>query len=244
MIKILSLETIMLRTKNDKINSLTKLNLWGNDLEDVSCILNVPNLEVISLAVNKINTLKPFSRLLNLKELYLRQNKISNLSEINFLKNCKRLTVLSLSENPLCDCSNYRKKIIQMLPQILKLDDKVISIEERNSAENGDYCSDEDDKNYDDKEEEENLQEEKSSVKKLTYDKKASNIGSSGLSGNINDNNNNNNSNNNLVKVNNKGGFCALNKRGSQILASKGKFIINLNFKITKMKIYNNNYYQ
>ena len=221
MIKILTLETIMLRTKNDKINSLTKLNLWGNDLEDVSCIINVPNLEVISLAVNKINTLKPFSRLNSLKELYLRQNRISNLSEINFLKNCKRLTILSLSQNPVCESNNYRKKVIQMLPQILKLDDKAISIEERNSAENGDDYSDED--NYDDKEEEENLQEE--IIKKPIYDKRTSNI-QSGLSGNVNDYSNNNNSNNSLAKVNNvnnKGGFSGLNKKGSQILASKGK---------------------
>lgn len=140
----LTIETIMLRSKSDKINCIKNLNLWGNDLDDVSCLVNVPNLEVVSLTVNKIRSLKPFSKLNNLKDLYLRGNQISSFSEVNYLVNCKLLKTLSLNENPIADLPNYRKKIIQLLPQLLKLDEKVITIEEKNAAVDEDDATDQD----------------------------------------------------------------------------------------------------
>lgn len=133
--KNLTLETIIIRTKTDKINCIKSLNLWGNDLEDVSCLVNVPNLEVVSLSVNKIKTLKPFSKLAKLRDLYLRNNKISTFSEINYLKNNANLRVLTLNENPISDLPNYRKKVIQLLPQLVKFDEKVITIEEKTMTE-------------------------------------------------------------------------------------------------------------
>jgi Leucine-rich repeat (LRR) protein len=152
--KALTLETIMLRTKSDKINCIKNLNLWGNDLEDVSCLVNVPNLEVVSLSVNKIRSLKPFAKLSNLKDLYLRSNQISSFSEINYLTSCKLLRTLTLNENPIADIPNYRKKIIQLLPQLIKLDEKVITIEEKTAATDDNDLTDQDEM------EEETIQEE------------------------------------------------------------------------------------
>ena len=206
--KVLTLETVMLRMKNDKLHTLLKLNLWGNDLEDVSCLVNIPNLEVVSLAVNKIKTLKAFARLSNLKELYLRGNKISSFAEINFLKNCKQLRTLSLNENPISALSNYRKKMIQMLPCLLKLDDKVISEEERVQAEQGEDEEDlevsddanenimEDEKSLDDRQE-----QEKPANKKVMQEENKSKDGSKGGGKN----------------------FANLNKRLSNLQTSKGK---------------------
>lgn len=59
--KALTLELVFNKTKSDNLNNIKNLNLWGNDLEDLRLVEKMPNLEVISLSVNKINSLKDFS---------------------------------------------------------------------------------------------------------------------------------------------------------------------------------------
>lgn len=136
MSKKLTHEFIAMRTKCDRLESIKNLNLWGNDLEDISVIRNMYNLEVVSLSVNKIRTLRDFSGLRILKELYLRKNLISDISEIRYLANLGNLRVLWLSENPVADVKDYRSTVIRLLPQITKLDDHVISAEERANINN------------------------------------------------------------------------------------------------------------
>ena len=46
----------------------------------VSVVENMPNVETISLSLNKISTPKPFSRSFNLKSLFLRQNNTADLN--------------------------------------------------------------------------------------------------------------------------------------------------------------------
>jgi len=135
--KTLTIETIMNRTKCDKLTAIKNLNLWGNDLEDITCISQVPNLEVISFTVNKIKSLKSFGNLTYLRELYMRNNKISNFDEIKHLKSCLSLKTLSLNENPISEMPNYREMVINYLPQLIKLDDKIISNEEKSSFHKG-----------------------------------------------------------------------------------------------------------
>lgn len=60
--KALTLELVFNKTKSDNLNNIKNLNLWGNDLEDLQLIEKMPNLEVISLSVNKINSLKDFAK--------------------------------------------------------------------------------------------------------------------------------------------------------------------------------------
>ena len=43
------------------------------------------NIEIVSMSVNKINTLLPFAGLNKLKSLYLRNNNISDIEEIGCL---------------------------------------------------------------------------------------------------------------------------------------------------------------
>jgi hypothetical protein len=97
----------------------------------------MPSLEIISLSVNKIRSLKPFAGLPNLRELYLRNNMISDLNEIKNLMDCENLQILWLKENPIADNPNYRNIIISALPQLVKLDDILITEEERLNAEKG-----------------------------------------------------------------------------------------------------------
>ena len=135
MSKKLSRELIAQKVKSDRIESIRNLNLWGSNIEDISIIEEMPSLEIVSLSVNKIRTLRPFANLENLRELYLRRNLITNLNEIKYLTNCQNLNVLWLSENPICDNPNYRAVVICILPQLQKLDDIAITDEERDKAE-------------------------------------------------------------------------------------------------------------
>ena len=135
MSKKLSRELIAQKVKSDRIESIRNLNLWGSNIEDISIIREMPSLEIVSLSVNKIRTLSPFANLQNLRELYLRRNLIANLNEIKYLTNCENLSVLWLSENPICDNPNYRAVIICILPQLQKLDNIPITDEEREKAE-------------------------------------------------------------------------------------------------------------
>lgn len=135
MSKRLTPELIAMRTKCDKLSAIKNLNLWGNDLGDITVIKDMPNLEVVSLSVNKIKTLKEFGCLKLLRELYLRKNLVSSMDEVAFLSKCPNLTTLWLNENPVADTQNYRLKVIRLIPQLNKLDDKVVTDEERELAE-------------------------------------------------------------------------------------------------------------
>ena len=163
MSKKLSRELIAQKVKSDRIESIRNLNLWGSNIEDISIIEEMPSLEIVSLSVNKIRTLRPFSNLTNLRELYLRRNLITNLNEIKYLTDCQNLNVLWLSENPICDNPNYRAVVICVLPQLQKLDDIAITDEEREKAEkrlSGNFEED-----NDDEEEDQNIQEEENNKK-------------------------------------------------------------------------------
>ena len=141
MSKKLTRELIVQKIRSDRLGSIKKLNLWGTNLDDVSLIQEMPSLEIISLSVNKIRSLKPFSGLPNLRELYLRNNMISDLNEIKNLMNCENLQVLWLKENPISENPNYRNIIISALPQLVTLDDIIITEEERLNAEKGIFNS-------------------------------------------------------------------------------------------------------
>ena len=167
MSKKLSRELIAQKVKSDRIESIRNLNLWGSNIEDISIIEEMPSLEIVSLSVNKIRTLRPFSNLTNLRELYLRRNLITNLNEIKYLTDCQNLNVLWLSENPICDNPNYRAVVICVLPQLQKLDDIAITEEEREKAEkklSGNF-----DEENDDEEEDQNIQEEENNKKNFEH---------------------------------------------------------------------------
>ena len=131
MSKPLTADLILQRTKAGNLESVKNLNLWGNDIDDVRILKEMPNLEVLSLSVNKIATLKPFQYCKKLSELYLRKNDISDLNEIKYIQNLPLLKVLWLWDNPCAEVANYRELVISALPNLVKLDNQVIAPEER-----------------------------------------------------------------------------------------------------------------
>ena len=86
------------------------------------------SLEVLSLAVNRINTLKDVQYCFNLRELYLRKNNLASLAEVpRYLGGLSNLSKLSLGENPLAENPKYRQFVIKALPQLEKLDNEDIT---------------------------------------------------------------------------------------------------------------------
>ena len=130
--KPLTKELIATKCKTDKLNQVKNLNLFGNQLQDVSILSEMPNLEIASLSLNNITSLREFSKCSKLTELYLRKNQISDLNEIRYLSDLPNLRVLWLSNNPCAENnSDYRKIVISILPNLQKLDNVEISQEER-----------------------------------------------------------------------------------------------------------------
>lgn len=94
----------------------------------------MPNLEVLSLSINKIASLKDFKNCKKLSELYMRKNEISDLSEIYYLKDMANLKILWLNENPCARDVHYRKKVLSVLQNLEKLDDQDVTDEEKQMA--------------------------------------------------------------------------------------------------------------
>lgn len=133
MSKRLSQDIVLQRTKAGTLDNVKNLNLWGNDIDDVGILEEMPNLEIVSLSVNKISTLKSFASCPKLREIYLRKNLIEDLAEVQYLVSLQQLTVLWLWDNPCADNPNYRAQVISMLPNLVKLDNQPVSAEERMS---------------------------------------------------------------------------------------------------------------
>ena len=115
--KQMTVELIHMKTKTNRIETIKSLNLWGNDLDDISILSQMQALEVLSLAVNKIFTLRDVQYCYNLKELYMRKNNLMSLAEVpRYLSGLHNLRKLSLSENPLAEFPKYRQFVIKALP--------------------------------------------------------------------------------------------------------------------------------
>ena len=129
--KALNPDLILARTKSDSIESIKNLNLWNNDIEDLRLLRKMPNVEVLSLSVNRISSLKEFENCKKLQELYLRKNNINEISETKYLMGLTNLKVLWLWDNPISLLPYYRDYIIKSLPNLVKLDNNTISEEDR-----------------------------------------------------------------------------------------------------------------
>jgi len=82
---VLTKEYILNKCKTDNLTKIKKLDIWSSELEEVSLIKEMPNLEICSLSLNKVSSLQDFKSSTNLVELYLRKNKVADLNEILYL---------------------------------------------------------------------------------------------------------------------------------------------------------------
>ncbi|XP_075589797.1 LOW QUALITY PROTEIN: uncharacterized protein LOC124495798 [Dermatophagoides farinae] len=135
MSSVLTENVVLVRTRSHDLNSVKKLNCWGCTLEDVSIVNRMPNVEVISLSINRIDTLKYFASCTLLQELYLRKNEIEDINEILHLSQLQFLKKLSLEDNPCTNVDNYRLTILKALPNLEFLDNVKVTAEELYQAE-------------------------------------------------------------------------------------------------------------
>lgn len=134
----LNYDLISVKTKGKPIELIKKLNCWASNLNDISLLKELNHLEVLTLSVNQISSLKDIQYCTDLKELYIRDNKISDLDEIFYLKQLKSLKILWLADN---ECSKdhlydsaYRLTVIRNLPGLQKLDNSNVTQDEKESA--------------------------------------------------------------------------------------------------------------
>ncbi len=74
-----------------------------------------------------------------IQELYLRKNCINDLKEIRYLTKLPTLKVLWLHDNPCAMVDNYREIVIHHLPNLVKLDNNIITAEEKNEAQKSQF---------------------------------------------------------------------------------------------------------
>lgn len=127
-------EMVVARTRMSDFSTVKKLNCWGSELTDVSILRKMKNVEVLSLSVNNINNLADFQYCLSLQDLFVRKNNIKDLNEICYLQGLPNLRNLWLGENPCAEKEGYRLTVLRALPNLQKLDDKVVSPEEVQTA--------------------------------------------------------------------------------------------------------------
>jgi len=124
-------ELVLERCKTDSLQKIKKLDVFSGDIDEASLIKELPHLEICSLSLNQIATLKFFANSQSLMELFLRKNQIADLFEVRHLQNCPKLKVLWLQDNPISQHPLYRQFIVKNLPSLVKLDNSPVSQEER-----------------------------------------------------------------------------------------------------------------
>lgn len=134
--KTLTEAVLLQATQHATIADVTKVNLFGQKLSDVSILARCPKLRVVSLSVNALQSVAVFAKCARLQELYLRKNKLANILEVAQLKACPELKILWLRDNPLAEEPLYRQFVIRMLPNLQQLDNTTVTAAERLEAIN------------------------------------------------------------------------------------------------------------
>ncbi len=95
------------------------------------------NLTVLNIASNNLDSLSEIGSLTNLQNLIASNNLLDDMKEIGMLLSCwPRLTKLDLSGNLICLKNKYRERLIVMAPKLLVMDGKEIQATSRQFLQN------------------------------------------------------------------------------------------------------------
>ena len=122
--------------KIDSINHmefLTFLDVSLNKLRncDKASIGILPSLQVFLCDNNYLKNINGFEKLFSVQSISFENNKIPDYNSLEKLSHLENLKDLSIVNNPITKSINYRNTIIRMFPNLLKLDGKEITNEER-----------------------------------------------------------------------------------------------------------------
>lgn len=124
----------MSRNRGMDICNVKKLNCWGNQINDISVVRRMPNLEVLALSRNSVSTLVDLQFCPNLTELYLRDNSIADLNELVYLQQLPRLRSLWLADNPCAKRPDYRLAVLRALPRLQRFENEEVDAQEQQRA--------------------------------------------------------------------------------------------------------------
>eukprot|EP01147_Barroeca_monosierra_P002615 gene2615-5517_t len=131
----LSRDVVLAKTRSTSLDTVRLLNCWGCRISEASLLEHMPNVEVITLSMNRLSSLRYFEHCKNLRELYLRKNQIKDMKELGYLTSLENLSVLWMSGNPIAHLENYRVNVIKNIPTLKKLDNIDITDSEREVAQ-------------------------------------------------------------------------------------------------------------
>ncbi|KAG5466913.1 hypothetical protein LSCM1_01090 [Leishmania martiniquensis] len=131
---VLTLNLVLQKSKTDDIRRVQKLNVCASQIQDIGVLRQAVVLEVLSMSLNEISEIGALSNCRRLAEVYLRRNQIRDINQVLHLSRLPCLEVLSLAENPISRDPNYRRFVVAAIPSLERLDDRVITDEERESA--------------------------------------------------------------------------------------------------------------
>ncbi|KAH7717671.1 leucine Rich Repeat family protein [Aphelenchoides avenae] len=108
----------------DMLADLEALYVADQGIETFDGTQKLNNLKRIDADMNFITSLDHLDHLQQLEELYLFDNKISQWSEVDKLAKLAKLRTVVLSDNPIAtqDHDDYRRKVIEALPQVTEVD--------------------------------------------------------------------------------------------------------------------------
>ncbi len=128
-------------------NIIEYLDLTENNLDDLRFLIDFSNLQTLILDKNRINSNVKIPHLDMLHTLWINHNQITNLSVFvqTLATHCPHLKYLSMMNNPAAPSFfnggsykqyvDYRHYVISQLPRLIMLDDRQVSLEERQEAE-------------------------------------------------------------------------------------------------------------
>lgn len=112
---------------------LTFLDVSFNKLRncDRSSIGMLPSLQVFLCDNNYLKNINGFDKFYSIQSLSFENNKIPDYNSLEKLSTLENLKDLAIGNNPVTKSINYRNSIIRMFPNLLKLDGKTITNEEK-----------------------------------------------------------------------------------------------------------------
>lgn len=132
--KPLTKEMIALKCKTENLTEIKNINMWGNELDNLAILREMPNVEIVSLSLNKVSTLREFAYCKKVQEIYLRKNCVFDLQEVLHLSALPKLRLLMLQHNPCASHPYYRPFVLRKLPGLTRLDNADVKSEERIAA--------------------------------------------------------------------------------------------------------------
>jgi protein phosphatase 1 regulatory subunit 42 len=103
----------------------------------IKLILQKNNIKVLNVSGNNLDSLSELGSLVNLEQLLASNNNLADMKEMSFLFKCwPRLWKLELNGNLLCLKNKYRERIIILAPNLESLDGKEIQEMSRQFLQN------------------------------------------------------------------------------------------------------------